>query len=152
MIRKTKSKNKLPRKHKTRTKSYKKKRYLKSKSKSKVKTKSYKKKRYIKTRKKTRKKKRGGLSDLATGLIGTGVVAAGVVGTGLAKRYYDTKKERERIEDIDNKMNELCKQNPDSQVCKESEDRVKQASNDYFSAKDKGEPLGKRVDALEKMM
>ena len=151
MRRKTKSKNKLPRKHNTKTRSYKKKRYLKFKSKSKVKTKSYKKKRYVKTQKKTRKKKRGGLSGLETaGLIGTGVVATGI-GVGLAfKRYSDKKQERERLEDIDNKMNELCESQPDDPVCKEKrKKRVDEARQKYYSS---STDQKSKVDALEKMI
>ena len=136
MRRKTKSKNKLPRKHKTKTRSYKKKRYLKSKSKSKVKTKSYKKKRYVKTKKKTRKKMSGGMSGLETaGLIGLGVVGTGLVGTaGLAiKNYYDNKKERERQGDVDDKMDDLCKQYPNDPVCKkEKEDKQENGQKSFI--------------------
>ena len=147
MRRKTKSKNKLPRKHKTKTKSYKKKRYVKSKSKSKVKTKSYKKKRYVKTRKRTRKKKRGGLSGLEiAGLIGTGVVGTGIV-TGLAyKKYSDNKKERERLGDRDDKLNDLCKKFPKDPACKK--ERTETARKKFFSAKDRQS----RVNALDEII
>ena len=145
MRRKTKSKNKLPRKRKTRTRSYKKKRYHK-KSKSKVKTKSYKKKRYVKTKKKTRKKKRGGMSGLEiAGLIGIGVVGTGIV-AGLAKKYFDNKKEKERLGDRDDKLDDLCKQNPNFPACKK--ERTEKAKEEFFTAKDGTS----RVNALDKMI
>ena len=146
MRRKTKSKNKLPRKHKTRTRSYKKKRYVKSKSKSKVKTKSYKKKRYVKTKKRTRKKMRGGMSGLVAGLIGTGVVATGIVAGIAYKKYSDNKKEKERLGDRDDKLDDLCKQYPNDPACKK--ERVNNARKRFYSAKDKNS----QVAALDEMI